>query len=173
MRKLHASLLSWLQKNPDNLAQANSSGGKKDPKNWGGHLKRFSTWLIELIAFRCLLRTCDVVDLTVENLGFSPLENDKTHISITPWWTKTQQARRVKPFHFYSEYFDDMVDLCIVRGFRAWMHMSGITKGYLCPKIYGYDQLQDSMSDHMYNFTFRRLNISHIDSTSPLSIIYK
>ncbi|KAJ3898863.1 hypothetical protein F5879DRAFT_811886 [Lentinula edodes] len=150
MRKLHASLLAWLENNSDNANQRSTScGNKKNIKDWGGRLKRFSTWLIGLIAFRCLLRTCDVVDLTVENLGFSPLEDDDTHISITPWWTKTQQAGSVEPFHFYSEYFENLVDFCIVRGIRAWLRMSGITQGYLFPKIYGYDQLQDSMGDHM------------------------
>ncbi|KAF9070980.1 hypothetical protein BDP27DRAFT_1219905 [Rhodocollybia butyracea] len=39
-----------------------------------------------------------------------------------------------------------MIDFCLVRILRAWLSLTGITKGYLFPKIYGHDHIQKSDS---------------------------
>ncbi|KAJ3886927.1 hypothetical protein GG344DRAFT_56591, partial [Lentinula edodes] len=88
MKRMHDSMLSWLKEHQNDPPHMNH----RDPKDWGGRLKRFSTWLISLIAFRCLLRSCDVVNLTVSNLTTLPLSGNDTHIGIKPWASKTQQA---------------------------------------------------------------------------------
>ncbi|KAF5338768.1 hypothetical protein D9757_015016 [Collybiopsis confluens] len=139
MQQLSDHLNGWLRNNADL-----DRSSQRSQDDWGGPLKRFSTYLIGLIAFRCLLRTCDVVKLTMDHLSFEPLNGDRTHVSIQPWTSKTQQTGSVEPFDFFLETDEKLLDFCIVRALHRWLKMSGIRQGNLFPKIYGYDSMQDS-----------------------------
>ncbi|KAF9059892.1 hypothetical protein BDP27DRAFT_1237803, partial [Rhodocollybia butyracea] len=139
MRKIHEMTVRYIQeKNRTNLK------GRMNVSDWGGVFKRMEEQAIGLISFRCLLRTCNVVDLTMDDLDFSPLEGNDTHLGITPKSCKTHQMGRQAAFDFYAETDPDMKAFCVVRCVRAWLIMSKITKGYLFPKIYGHDQMQSS-----------------------------
>ncbi|KAF9064395.1 hypothetical protein BDP27DRAFT_164730 [Rhodocollybia butyracea] len=147
MRKLRAKTVEYIQKKK----KANLKGCL-DSSDWGGVLKRMEHWTINLISYRCLLRTCNVVDLTVDDLDFTPLFNDETHIGITPVKCKTHQVGSLHSI-FYTETDEQMMDFCVVRCLRAWLLISGIRKGYLLPKIYGHNQMQSS-DEHIIRKSF-------------------
>ncbi|KAJ3738013.1 hypothetical protein EV360DRAFT_58519, partial [Lentinula raphanica] len=148
MQELHQNLLKWIERN----ASPDKRSFPKDSDDWGGIKKRLSTWLIGLIAFRCLLRTIDVLVLKIEDLDTLPLHRNNTHIGIRPRTTKTQQRGSKHKFELFVT-DGKLENFCIVRGIRAWLHLTGITSGYLFPKIYGYDSLQASES-HMDKKSF-------------------
>ncbi|KAJ3744575.1 hypothetical protein EV360DRAFT_57534 [Lentinula raphanica] len=153
MQALHQNLLDWIARN----VSPDRSSGPKESNDWGGLHKRLSTWLIGLIAFRCLLRTIDVLLLKVEDFDTLPCHGNNTHIAV-------------EPFDFYAETDPQLQNFCVVRGIRAWLRLTGITSGYLFPKIYGYDSLQDSLSHIVNSYFLKNLRSSLVEIGQPPSL---
>jgi len=63
---------------------------------------------------------------------------------IIPRKCKNGQTGAQQGFDFYLENEEAMLGLCVVRCLRNWLALTGIETGYIFPKIYGHDQLQDS-----------------------------
>ncbi|KAF9074032.1 hypothetical protein BDP27DRAFT_1317883 [Rhodocollybia butyracea] len=131
MRKLRAKWVEYYENH-----KLTRSQGPIDSSDWGGVFKRLEQRTIGTISYRCVLEPGKVVELTIDDLGFKPCSDDSSHIRIT---------LRGAAFDFYLEKDED---LCLVRCLHAWLSLTRITKGYLFPKIYGHDQIQNS-DDHI------------------------
>ncbi|KAF9039561.1 hypothetical protein BDP27DRAFT_1524002, partial [Rhodocollybia butyracea] len=91
--------------------------------------------------------------LKVENLYFS---ERKDHIHIRPYTSKSKQHGGVEGFDLYFETEEGMIPLCVCRALRDWLRITGITTGYLFPRMYDYNRLGPSQT-HMDQSEFLQL----------------
>ncbi|KAJ3804741.1 hypothetical protein F5876DRAFT_52972, partial [Lentinula aff. lateritia] len=168
MCRLLSALQTWLA----NVGESYPTR-KLNEEDWGGVYTRLQACTIAMISFRCLLHVVDVVDMTVANLSFTRLPDvNKVHLGVQPWVTKTEQVGQAKPSHFFLEEEADLVDLCLVRIVSAWLDLTGITSGYLFPKIFGYDNIQNNRNGHITTEKFLKNFRSMLKDIKEPPVIY-
>ncbi|KAJ7649395.1 hypothetical protein DFH06DRAFT_996316, partial [Mycena polygramma] len=112
--------------------------GTAQCKRWEGARARLLSWTAYLIAFNCLLRVDEVLNIQAHDITIDP--EDEECIIVTLPFRKTQQYGNVEPFYLYR-LPDAEAYLCPVRAYAAWLDASKITDGFLFPKIGAGDKL--------------------------------
>ncbi|KAL0566422.1 hypothetical protein V5O48_015593, partial [Marasmius crinis-equi] len=104
-----------------------------EPESWGGGRFRRMLHCAYVIAFACLLRVDEVLNIQVHDIeqGF---DDGDVILTITLPFRKTEQFGEIKPF-ILRELPDEMRHLCPVRAYADWIAVSEITEGFLFRKI--------------------------------------
>ncbi|KAF5330343.1 hypothetical protein D9619_005481 [Psilocybe cf. subviscida] len=111
---------------------------KQDPNHWGGPLARRAMHAIYTLAFLCLLRVDEVLNIKAEHVEF--IDNGSRSILIlTLPFRKTHQFGEIQPFFLQALAVED-AHLCPVRAVGEWIHASGITSGYLFRRMTALDR---------------------------------
>ncbi|KAL0564541.1 hypothetical protein V5O48_017503 [Marasmius crinis-equi] len=105
-----------------------------NPDEWGGPKFRRLLLLAYNIAFLCLLRVDEVLNIRMEDIRLTTGEDGQRMLKLTLPFRKTNQFGNVKPF-FLRELPEELKHLCPVRAFAEWINTTKIKKGYLFPKL--------------------------------------
>ncbi|PBK83411.1 DNA breaking-rejoining enzyme [Armillaria gallica] len=102
--------------------------------NWCGGNTRRLLQAVYLIAFTCLLRIDEVLNLQAHEVDVYDNKDDIGCMSITLPFRKNAPVGGIPPF-VLQELPEQMAHLCPVRAFSAWISASRINKGNLFPNI--------------------------------------
>ncbi|KAL0566138.1 hypothetical protein V5O48_015880 [Marasmius crinis-equi] len=111
-----------------------------DPDEWGGPKFRRLLLLAYNIAFLCLLRVDEVLNIRMQDIRLMTDEDGQRMLKLTLPFRKTNQFGNIKPFYL-RELPEELKHLCPVRAFAEWINTTKIKKGYLFPKLTKTDRL--------------------------------
>ncbi|KAJ8080118.1 hypothetical protein PM082_016946 [Marasmius tenuissimus] len=104
-----------------------------DPKAWGGPRLRRLLHLAFVLAFLCLLRVDEVLNIRMQDIQLLKDEDGQYYIQLMLPFRKTNQFGKIKPFYLH-EMPSDLMHLCPIRAFAEWINTTKITHGYLFPR---------------------------------------
>lgn len=130
--------------------------------DWGGPRARTQAHAITTLAFVCLLRSDEVLNLRIEDIRVNP--RNPTTITVDLTSRKTSPFGKLisfssssmnltvypgcKPFTLWR-LDNDEAHLCPVRAVARWIKISGITSGYLFRPIDVMDRVGNSPDKHL------------------------
>ncbi|KAF9014432.1 hypothetical protein BDZ89DRAFT_962869 [Hymenopellis radicata] len=137
--------------------------------DWAGPSLRICLHTIYCLAFVCLLRADEVLNIQVQDLSWEHDRNGIPSLVLVLHFRKTHQFGEIKPFivRLFPHY---LAHLCPVRAVSRWLKHSGIKTGYLFRKVNRDHEpivLQNSRMRRSWGF-FRR-NLIDIDIDTPYS----
>ncbi|KAJ7783362.1 hypothetical protein B0H16DRAFT_1297282, partial [Mycena metata] len=106
--------------------------GARKEKKWEGPRMRALCWLAYLLAFHCLLRVDEVVNIQVHEVRVH--DSQPEVIVVTLPFRKTHQNGHIQPFCLWMMPEEDQ-HLCPVRAYARWVELSGLKEGYLFRKV--------------------------------------
>ncbi|KAJ7740061.1 hypothetical protein DFH07DRAFT_965548 [Mycena maculata] len=132
--------------------------GSTNLGRWEGARARLLCFTAYLLAFTCLLRVDEVIQIRAHEIRKDP---DSNAIILTLPFRKTHQGGDVPPFYLYPLPEQD-AHLCPVRAYCRWLVVSGIREGPLFPKIGAGDQLMTDKNVSMSSAEFLEMFRNHL-----------
>ncbi|KAL0060911.1 hypothetical protein AAF712_012306 [Marasmius tenuissimus] len=105
-----------------------------NPDAWGGPRLRRLLHLAFVLAFLCLLRVDEVLNIRMQDIRLLKDDDGQHYLKLTLPFRKTNQFGKIKPFYLH-EMPEELKHLCPIRAFAEWINTTKITHGYLLPKI--------------------------------------
>ncbi|EPQ50941.1 hypothetical protein GLOTRDRAFT_50099, partial [Gloeophyllum trabeum ATCC 11539] len=113
------------------------SGKKKSHDQWGGGRLRRCLHCMYTFAFSCLLRFDEVLNIKAHDVIPDP-KHKRLILRLSQ--RKNAQFGDLEPFYLYI-YPEEDAHLCPYRAYAEWVHVSGITKGYLFRNFRSHDRI--------------------------------
>ncbi|KAJ7705211.1 DNA breaking-rejoining enzyme [Mycena metata] len=112
---------------------ANSTRAITPEKKWEGPRMRALCWLAYLLAFHCLLRVDEVVNIQVHEVHPIPTHSFTADIQPFCLWMMPEEDQH----------------LCPVRAYARWVELSGLKEGYLFRKVDTSSELLEMFRNHL------------------------
>ncbi|KAN0137248.1 hypothetical protein V8E53_004958 [Lactarius tabidus] len=125
---------------PENWDLKKYSPGSKNKAGdqWGGPCARRLLGLAYTLAFLCLLRVDEVLNIQSQDLIV--LGTTGKQLKLTLPYRKTSQLGAIKPFILHEQP-EEFAHLCPIRAYGEWLKVSKITHGYIFHKIASGDRI--------------------------------